>query len=95
VARAGLSSLRLQSSSGGAGLGAFVGVYTPTVLTTLGVILYLRLGWVVGHAGLWQTLVIVVLANAIRPWAAVRVSFGHFSAAGVEDLGVCFLNRRR
>jgi potassium/chloride transporter 4/5/6 len=47
------------------GLGTFVGVYTPTVLTILGVILYLRFGWVVGNAGLVRTLGIVILANLI------------------------------
>jgi potassium/chloride transporter 4/5/6 len=49
----------------GARLGTFLGVYTPTILTILGVILYLRFGWVVGHAGLARTLGIVVLANGI------------------------------
>lgn len=47
------------------GLGTFLGVFTPTILTILGVILYLRLGWVVGQLGLVGTLAIVVLANAI------------------------------
>ncbi len=46
-------------------LGTFVGVFTPTVLTILGVIMYLRFGWVVGHVGLWQALLIVLLANVI------------------------------
>jgi amino acid transporter len=46
-------------------LGTFLGVFTPTILTILGVILYLRLGWVVGQVGLERTLLIVVLANAI------------------------------
>jgi amino acid transporter len=46
-------------------LGAFLGVYTPTILTILGVIMYLRFGWVVGHLGLVKTLLIVVIANAI------------------------------
>lgn len=32
--------------------GSFVGVFTPNVLTILGIILFLRLGWVVGQAGL-------------------------------------------
>ena len=31
--------------------GAFAGVFTPTLLTILGVIMYLREGWVVGNAG--------------------------------------------
>lgn len=47
------------------GLSTFLGVYTPTILTILGVILYLRLGWVVGHAGLLGTLAIVVVANLL------------------------------
>ena len=46
-------------------LGTFLGVYTPTVLTILGVIMYLRFGWVLGHLGLAQTLLVVVMANAI------------------------------
>jgi len=28
--------------------GAFSGVFTPSILTILGVIMYMRLGWVVG-----------------------------------------------
>ncbi|MEZ5064911.1 MAG: Na-K-Cl cotransporter [bacterium] len=46
-------------------LGTFLGVFTPTILTILGVIMYLRLGWVVGNVGLTRTLVIVLLANSI------------------------------
>ena len=46
-------------------LGAFLGVYTPTILTILGVIMYLRFGWVVGHLGLSETLIVVVVANLI------------------------------
>ena len=46
-------------------LGAFLGVYTPTILTILGVIMYMRFGWVVGHLGLYQTLLVVIIANAI------------------------------
>ncbi|MFH1810330.1 MAG: Na-K-Cl cotransporter [Pseudomonadota bacterium] len=48
-----------------AGLGTFLGVFTPTVLTILGVIMYLRFGWVLGHVGLPGTLLIVVMANSI------------------------------
>jgi potassium/chloride transporter 4/5/6 len=46
-------------------LGTFLGVYTPTVLTILGVIMYLRFGWLVGHLGLGRILLIVLGANAI------------------------------
>lgn len=46
-------------------LGTFLGVYTPTVLTILGVIMYLRSGWLVGHLGLINSLVIICFANLI------------------------------
>ena len=45
--------------------GTFTGVFTPNILTILGIILFLRVGWVVGQAGLWGALAIVVLANLI------------------------------
>ncbi len=45
--------------------GTFGGVFAPTVLTILGVIMYLRLGWVVGNAGLIGAIVIILLANSI------------------------------
>ncbi len=32
--------------------GTFAGVFTPSILTILGVIMYMRLGWVVGNEGL-------------------------------------------
>ncbi|MEZ4650316.1 MAG: Na-K-Cl cotransporter [Candidatus Eisenbacteria bacterium] len=54
-----------QSGDSRSGLGTFLGVYVPTVLTILGVIMYLRFGWVTGQMGLTRTLVIVVLANII------------------------------
>lgn len=45
--------------------GTFTGVFTPNILTILGIILFLRVGWVVGQAGLWGALTIVFLANLI------------------------------
>ncbi len=47
------------------GLGTFGGVFTPSILTILGVIMYLRFGWVVGNAGLRNTMIIVTIATAI------------------------------
>ncbi len=46
-------------------LGTFGGVFTPSILTILGVIMYLRFGWVVGNVGLRSTLVIVTIATTI------------------------------
>ena len=45
--------------------GMFLGVFTPSVLTILGVIMYLRLGWVVANAGLFWTLLIVLSCSGL------------------------------
>jgi len=55
-------------------LGTFLGVFTPTVLTILGVIMYLRTGWLVGHMGLTRALMIVALANVITGITALSFS---------------------
>jgi len=47
------------------GLNTFGGVFTPSILTILGVIMYLRFGWVVGNVGLVGTLLIVTLSTSI------------------------------
>jgi amino acid transporter len=46
-------------------LGTFAGVFTPSILTILGIILFLRLGYVVGAAGLGKSLIIIAVANLI------------------------------
>jgi len=46
-------------------LSAFEGVFIPSILTIFGVIMYLRLGWVVGQAGLINALLIITLASLI------------------------------
>lgn len=45
--------------------GTFLGVYTPSILTILGLIMYLRFGWVVGNVGLGLTMLTVLLASSI------------------------------
>lgn len=45
--------------------GTFSGVFVPTLLTILGVIMYLRLGWLVGHGGLLGGLLVVGLAMGL------------------------------
>jgi amino acid transporter len=55
-------------------LGTFAGVFTPSVLTILGIILFLRLGYVTGAAGVWRALLIVALANVISILTSVSLS---------------------
>ncbi|MFW5859620.1 MAG: amino acid permease [Planctomycetota bacterium] len=54
--------------------GAFGGVFTPCTLTILGVIMFLRFGQVVGNAGIWQALLIVILAKTITLLTALSLS---------------------
>ena len=54
--------------------GTFPGVFTPTVLTILGAIMYLRLGQVVGNAGLLGAILIIVLAHIITVSTGLAVS---------------------
>ena len=56
------------------GLGTFGGVFTPSILTILGVIMYLRFGWVVGNVGLIGTLLIVTISVSITFLTALSVA---------------------
>ncbi len=55
-------------------LGTFLGVFTPSILTILGVILFLRTGWVVGNVGLVRAVGIVVIANLVTLATALSVA---------------------
>jgi amino acid transporter len=54
--------------------GTFGGVFTPSILTILGVIMYLRLPMIVGAAGLWSTLGIILIAHIISITTGLSVS---------------------
>jgi amino acid transporter len=54
--------------------GTFAGVFTPTTLTILGVIMYIRQPWVVGNAGVIGALAIVLLSVAITFTTALSLS---------------------
>ncbi|MDP9023363.1 MAG: amino acid permease, partial [Actinomycetota bacterium] len=54
--------------------GTFEGVFTPTLLTILGVIMYLREGWVIGNAGLLWGLGIILAAFTITGATALSLS---------------------
>lgn len=58
----------------GGTLGTFAGVFTPSILTILGIILFLRLGYVVGGSGLEQALVVIAIANAISLLTSLSVA---------------------
>lgn len=55
-------------------MGMFAGVFTPSILTILGIILFLRLGYVVGSSGLIKAMAIILLANVISVLTTFSVS---------------------
>ncbi len=52
----------------------FAGVFTPSILTILGVIMFLRAGYVIGQAGIVNTLLILLAAEAICLLTALSMS---------------------
>ncbi len=54
--------------------GTFGGVFTPTLLTILGVIMFLREGWVIGNAGILGGLLIMMVAFGITLCTALAMS---------------------
>jgi len=52
----------------------FKGVFTPNILTILGVILFLRFGFVVGSAGLAETMIILILAHVVSIGTTLSMS---------------------
>lgn len=63
-----------ESSTPQKGFGTFGGVFTPSILTILGVIMYLRFGWVVGNVGLMGTFMIVTLSTSITLLTGLSIS---------------------
>jgi len=54
--------------------GTFSGVFTPSILTILGVIMYLRFPTIIGQAGLWAAIGIIAVAHVISISTGLSVS---------------------
>lgn len=54
--------------------GTFGGVFTPCTLTILGVIMFLRFGYVVGQAGVLYALLIVIISKSITLLTSLSLS---------------------
>ena len=72
-------SLESAVAGGGHGnskgrFGTFGGVFTPCVLTILGVIMFMRAGYVTGYSGLWMGLVILGIAKLITTLTTLSIS---------------------
>jgi solute carrier family 12 sodium/potassium/chloride transporter 2 len=63
-----------KSSPGPKLYNTFEGVFKPTLLTILGVIMYLRVGWVVGNAGLMGGWLVMLAAMSITLSTGLSIS---------------------
>lgn len=52
----------------------FAGVFTPSILSILGVILFMRANFVLGYSGLWGALIILGLAKTITITTGLSIS---------------------
>jgi solute carrier family 12 sodium/potassium/chloride transporter 2 len=65
--------------------GTFAGVFTPTTLTILGVIMYIREPWVVGNAGILGAIFILLLSVTITLTTALSISVIFCIDSGFEN----------
>lgn len=63
-----------RGSASGYGFGTFQGVFTPSILTIIGVVMYLRFGWMLGNVGLATSLLIVTMGSAITFLTGLSIS---------------------
>lgn len=63
-----------EQTNQGYGFGTFKGVFTPSILTILGVVMYLRFGWVLGNVGPFWTIVIVTVSTMVTFLTAFSLS---------------------
>lgn len=71
AAKADSSAVNVESSKK---FGTFLGVFVPCILMLFGVIIFLRLGWIVGLVGLSETLAIITLAALIALVTTISMS---------------------
>lgn len=69
-----VNDIHVKESSGQQKFGTFLGVYVPCILMLFGVIIFLRLGWIVGLVGVSESLVIITLAAAIALVSTLSMS---------------------
>ena len=65
---------RTSSSSAQGTLGTFGGVFTPSILTILGLVLFLRVPYVVGSVGLGQAFLILLLSTLVSVLTSISLA---------------------
>ena len=66
--------MKKDTPSAGYGFGTFQGVFTPSILTIIGVVMYLRFGWMLGNVGLVRSLLLVAIGSSITFLTGLSIS---------------------
>nr|DBA29653.1 TPA: hypothetical protein GDO54_005719 [Pyxicephalus adspersus] len=74
-------------------LSTFFGVVVPTVLSMFSIVVFMRIGFVVGHAGLLQSLLMLMVAYAII-WLTVQSVCAISTNGAVQGGGAYFMISR-
>ncbi len=69
-----MTSVRNSTTEPAGTLGTFGGVFTPSVLTILGLVLFLRVAYVVGSVGLIRALVILALSTLVSVLTSISLA---------------------
>ncbi|MDD4527400.1 MAG: amino acid permease [Candidatus Margulisbacteria bacterium] len=75
-------------------LSTFTGVFTPNILTIIGVIIFLRSGFVVGNAGLLSALLILVLCHVVSVITTFSLASIATNMSEVKGGGIYYLISR-
>ncbi len=80
-------------SNSGHNFGTFTGVFLPSILTIFGLIMFMRLGYVIGNAGILGALIILLIAKSITFSTGLSIS-SISSNTPVSEGGAYFLISR-
>lgn len=64
----------MEKAKSGYGFGTFKGVFTPSILTIIGVVMYLRFGWMLGNVGIGASFTILTISTAITFLTGLSIS---------------------
>jgi amino acid transporter len=63
-----------ETVSQGYSFGTFAGVFTPSILTIFGLIMFMRTSYVIGHSGIMMTLIMITVAHIITFSTGLSIS---------------------
>jgi len=69
-----MNKLSFKNKSKGHNFGTFAGVFTPSILTILGLIMFMRTNFIIGQAGIIWAFLILTISKAITFTTGISIS---------------------